>query len=536
MTTSVPSISVEQELALPARSRSRRIALHAAERRFLLVLFDVMLILCSLIIWVAIRSDLEQVQIFGPELSSRPAGMLYYMQSIGSSWRAFSIRISWIFSLLVLWGGCAFLFECYALDKVANVYSSLIRVICAAVLTATLYVLMPYITPSLPPSRLEALIFPGLLVASLSAWRVAYAIGFARPNTYRDVLVVGTGRAEVAFARAISTIGTKNSTLYESLGYRLLGFVEGNTPVAEKALENVPVLGRCEDLVQIVRRLRPQELVIADELVETLRYSIADATYPQRRRSDVVRSELFEAVLSSSEMGITITTTSNHYEQISGRVPIEHLDQAIGAVLAYTYSPTQRFYLLLRRLFDIGASLAGCLALALVIPLVWLGNRLYSPGPLFYGQERVGQGGRAFVVRKFRSMIVDAEKHTGAVWAGENDPRITPVGRLLRKTRLDELPQFWNILKGEMSLIGPRPERPYFVEQLAKQFPFYRARHAVRPGLTGWAQVKYRYGASVEDSLTKLEYDMYYIKHQNMLIDFEILMRTIAVVLGLKGR
>ena len=536
MTTSMPTISVDQEVTMPASIGNKRIALHAAERRFLLVMFDIIFLLCSLIIWVTLRSDLQQAPPFGSELIEQSGGVAHYLHSLSSAWRGFSIRVSWIFSLLVLWGGCAFLFECYAVDKAANVYSSLTRVTCAAVLTATLYVLLPYVTPSLPPSRLEALVFPGLLVASLSAWRIIYAIGFVRPDTYRNVLVVGTGPAELAFARAIHALDAANSTLYESLGYHLLGFVEGNSPVSEKTIAGVPVLGRCQDLVRIVRQLRPQELVIADELVETLRYSSADAARPQRRRSDLVRGELFEAVLCSSEMGITITTTSNHHEQISGRVPIEHLDQAIGAVLAYQYSPTQRFYLLLRRLFDIGASLAGCLVLALVVPLVWLGNRLSSPGPLFYGQERVGQGGRTFIVKKFRSMIVDAEKHTGAVWAGENDPRITPVGRVLRKTRLDEIPQFWNILNGEMSLIGPRPERPYFVEQLAKQFPCYRARHAVRPGLTGWAQVKYRYGASVEDSLTKLEYDLYYIKHQSILIDFEIVMRTVAVVLGLKGR
>jgi lipopolysaccharide/colanic/teichoic acid biosynthesis glycosyltransferase len=148
----------------------------------------------------------------------------------------------------------------------------------------------------------------------------------------------------------------------------------------------------------------------------------------------------------------------------------------------------------------------------------------------------VGRGGQRFWVIKFRSMVVDAEKHVGTVWAAENDPRITPAGRLLRKMRLDEFPQFWNILRGDMSLIGPRPERPYFVDQLVQQYPFYRVRHAVKPGLTGWAQVKYRYGASLEDSLMKLQYDLYYIKRQGIALDFEILLKTISVVLGLKGR
>jgi lipopolysaccharide/colanic/teichoic acid biosynthesis glycosyltransferase len=235
-------------------------------------------------------------------------------------------------------------------------------------------------------------------------------------------------------------------------------------------------------------------------------------------------------------MGISITTAAMLYEHLTGRVPVEHIGRALNVALPFGQSATQRFYLMLRRLFDIYISLIGCTVLAILIPFVWLANRFTSPGPLFYRQERVGKGGNQFWVIKFRSMVVDAEKYVGTVWASENDPRITPAGRLLRKMRLDEFPQFWNILKGEMTLIGPRPERPFFVNQLAREFLFYRARHAVKPGLTGWAQVKYRYGASIEDSLMKLQYDLYYIKHQGVSLDIEILLKTISVVLGLKGR
>jgi len=164
-----------------------------------------------------------------------------------------------------------------------------------------------------------------------------------------------------------------------------------------------------------------------------------------------------------------------------------------------------------------------------------LANRFTAPGPLLYHQVRVGKGGQTILVTKFRSMVVDAEEHTGAVWATQHDPRVTPVGRFLRKTRLDEVPQFWNILKGDMSLIGPRPERPHFVDQLVQQIPFYRVRHAVKPGLTGWAQVLFPYGASVDDTLSKLEYDLYYIKNQSILLDISILLKTIPIVLGFKG-
>jgi lipopolysaccharide/colanic/teichoic acid biosynthesis glycosyltransferase len=172
----------------------------------------------------------------------------------------------------------------------------------------------------------------------------------------------------------------------------------------------------------------------------------------------------------------------------------------------------------------------------LIAPVIWLANKFSSPGPLLYRQARVGEGGRPFKVVKFRSMISDAEKETGAVWAQVNDARITPVGRLMRRTRLDELPQVWNILRGDMTLIGPRPERPEFVRQLTEQVPFYRLRHAVKPGLSGWAQINYQYGASVKDAQIKLQYDLYYIKHQGPLLDITIALKSMQVILGLKGR
>jgi lipopolysaccharide/colanic/teichoic acid biosynthesis glycosyltransferase len=171
-----------------------------------------------------------------------------------------------------------------------------------------------------------------------------------------------------------------------------------------------------------------------------------------------------------------------------------------------------------------------------VVPCVALANRIWCPGPLFYHQERVGKGGKRFSVVKFRSMVLDAEADSGAVWACDGDTRVTPVGRVLRRTRLDELPQMWNVLRGEMSLVGPRPERPEFVADLLRQVPFYQARHAVRPGVTGWAQVRYGYGSSVQDALVKLQYDLYYIKHQSLYLELSILVKTAAEMLRFRGR
>jgi lipopolysaccharide/colanic/teichoic acid biosynthesis glycosyltransferase len=167
-----------------------------------------------------------------------------------------------------------------------------------------------------------------------------------------------------------------------------------------------------------------------------------------------------------------------------------------------------------------------CLALLIVID---------SPGPVFYKQERVGKAGRTFTFMKLRSMIPDAEAQSGPLWAVHADPRVTRVGRLLRKSRLDELPQLVNVLRGEMSLVGPRPERPAFVEQLQQEIPFYRARLTVLPGLTGWAQVNYGYGSTVEDALIKLQYDLYYIRHRSLLLDGLILLRTVGKIVRLQG-
>jgi lipopolysaccharide/colanic/teichoic acid biosynthesis glycosyltransferase len=194
-----------------------------------------------------------------------------------------------------------------------------------------------------------------------------------------------------------------------------------------------------------------------------------------------------------------------------------------------------RVYLLLKRLLDLIIGLAGSALTAILLPAVALALRLEGPGPILYRQTRIGRGGRRFVLLKFRTMVPDAEAN-GPQWAQEDDSRVTRVGHVLRLFHLDEVPQAINLLKGEMSFIGPRPERPEFVERLAREIPFYRARHAMRPGVTGWAQVNYRYGRSTADALVKLQYDLYYIKHCSLFLDTLILVRTLGMVLTLRNR
>jgi lipopolysaccharide/colanic/teichoic acid biosynthesis glycosyltransferase len=220
---------------------------------------------------------------------------------------------------------------------------------------------------------------------------------------------------------------------------------------------------------------------------------------------------------------------------VLGRVPVNSIGHHLSDVIQINESAGYRLFHMFKRMLDMFMCLPILIVLVVVTPLVWLANALFAPGPLFYTQTRLGLSGRPFQIYKFRSMRTDAEKDGRAIWAQGADARITAVGRWLRRTRLDELPQFLNVWRGEMSIIGPRPERPEFVEQLSNSIPYYRARHAVRPGLTGWAQVRFRYGSSIEDSRMKLEYDLYYVKHATPLLDIQIMVRTVAIMLQMKG-
>ncbi len=479
--------------------------LHLSERVLLLVIVDGLLINLALFLALLIRPVPLWFYLGGYRLSQQTV-------------RAILDQSSWFIILSIVWYVCAFMLDCYNLRRATSPLQSLGPLGGAIFLTSAFYLLIPRLTPALPTSRLDILIFPLLGVLVLGAWRAVYATVLVQPGFQQGALVIGAGSAGRTLVRAINQLGGGDGATPRSIGYQALGFIDDDPAKQGTIVEGVPVLGTRHDLVRLARRLRPSELVVAITHAET------------------IDNALFGAILACHEMGLAITTMPTLYERLTSRVPVEHAGRALSVVLPLLRPVTHRFYLVFKRLLDIAVGLFGCLMLLAVMPFIWLGNCLTSPGPLFYSQVRVGKGGRTFLVPKFRSMTVDAEKQTGVVWAVENDPRITPIGRYLRKSRLDEFPQFWTILKGDMSLIGPRPERPYFVEQLATQIPFYRVRHTVKPGLTGWSQVMYRYGASVEDALTKLQYDLYYIKHQGILLELRILLKTVPTLIGLRGR
>jgi exopolysaccharide biosynthesis polyprenyl glycosylphosphotransferase len=231
--------------------------------------------------------------------------------------------------------------------------------------------------------------------------------------------------------------------------------------------------------------------------------------------------------------GVAFDHLASVYEEYTGKIAVENLRPSW-----FIFSDGFRKSALLITVKRVVDLIVGAIGLVLALPImaiVALLVKLTSRGPVLYHQARVGQHGRIFTVHKFRSMVADAEADTGAIWARENDSRVTPIGGILRRTRLDELPQLWNVLRGDMSLVGPRPERPEFVRSLTDQIPFYGQRHVVRPGLTGWAQVRYTYCATVEDAMEKLQYDLYYIKNMSLALDLFVLFSTVKTFLQRRG-
>lgn len=434
-----------------------------------------------------------------------------------------SVHSVWFFVISVIWLGMAHTFDAYEPRITTRLGASLRAVLKAGVITSLIYLLIPYITPPLPTSRLGLLTLPLLMIGALLAERYLYALILPSPVFQHRVLIIGAGRAGCTIARVLAA--------GDETGPRMVGFIdddvdklntivtiprvrESGRPETPGAI-HLPVLGGRDTIRDLIHRHRVSTLILAI--------------------THKVDSGLLQTLLSCIEQGVEVLPMPEMYERLTGRVPVEHVRENWYVEIPVEGRGASTFWRAGKRLMDIALAIFGLLCLAVVLPFIAAAIYLDSRGPVFYVQERVGKGGRIFRAYKFRSMVRDAENGT-AVWARRNDPRTTRVGRLLRATHLDEFPQFFNVLKGEMSAVGPRPERPEFVDRLAAEIPFYRLRHIVKPGMGGWGLVRQGYAGSEEDALVRLQYDLYYIKHQSLSLDVVILLKTIAHALMLRGR
>jgi lipopolysaccharide/colanic/teichoic acid biosynthesis glycosyltransferase len=272
-----------------------------------------------------------------------------------------------------------------------------------------------------------------------------------------------------------------------------------------------------EDFLEIIEREKISEVLVASF------------------NAEAIIGEVYHDLMLLLERGFKIREYTQVYEELLQRVPIQFVGKEFYKYFPFSRSNENQLYIFFHRAFDILTSIVGLILGFLLLPLILIGNLLANKGPLFYSQERVGRNSNSFSILKLRTMVVNAEKN-GVKWAKKDDERVTKFGKFLRRSRLDEVPQFYNVLKGEMSIIGPRPERPFFVNELSRVIPFYETRHMIKPGLTGWAQVNARYGSSTDDSLTKLQYDLYYIKHRSVFLDFSITIKTLSTILYYRGQ
>jgi len=398
-----------------------------------------------------------------------------------------------------------YLFDLYDFIVMHDRRELVLRLVQALGLAWIALALAFYLFPGLMLGRGISLIALPLALALMVGWRVSIHWFLGHPDFGERILIVGSGNLAVEVAREVLN--------RPDAGYRIVGFVGNDSELLGKSLINPRVIGLTEQLDEIVKREDIDRIVVA----------------MGERRGQLPTDKLLQLSLAGH---VSIEEGATFYERVTGRVS---LNMIRPSWLIFTGRGRQvRLAAVTRSAVHWLVAFVGLFLSLPIVAVTAILIKLDSRGPVFYKQERVGKNGRHFVLAKFRSMRVDAET-TGPVWASKDDDRTTRVGRIIRKVRIDEIPQFWNILRGEMSFVGPRPERPHFVAQLAQENPYYEQRHLIAPGLTGWAQIKYPYGASIEDARQKLQYDLFYIKNHSLILDAIVLFETIKIILFGRG-
>jgi len=435
-----------------------------------------------------------------------------YFWAAGDTWMEFSLEFIiqrppfWFYLLPFLW--MILLVELYEIQRASNTEATLKGITVAFGISTLIYLIVYFSsTPKSLPRRGVSVFIVGAAILTL-LWRLVYIRLFTSANLLRRVLVVGAGNAGETIVKVI--------TEQSPPPFKVIGLIDDDPGKIGKKVSGYEVVGDSHSLLNIIQEEQITDLILAI--------------------SGEIKGYTYRSILTAQEMGITLTPMPKVYEDILGRVPIFLLDSEWIVRSFVEKTDIGTLYQLGRRLLDIVGGLAGFFLMMIGFPFISLAIILESGFPIFFRQERLGRGGQPYKIIKFRTMEKDAEKDGEARMAEENDERVTKVGWLLRKTHLDEFPQFINVLRGEMSLVGPRAERPELVEFFQKQIPFYRARLLVKPGISGWAQINYGYAGTVKETAVKLEYDLFYIEHRNLIMDISIVLRTLGTVLGFKGQ
>jgi exopolysaccharide biosynthesis polyprenyl glycosylphosphotransferase len=399
-------------------------------------------------------------------------------------------------------------FEMYNLQVASNQLQVIKSTILTSSITVLLYLLTPVYTPVLPNNRVQIFIFFIAIFIALFVWRMIYVRFFASNRFSKKVILICDKDQLKELVYALENADPH---------YRVLGFVNSDS-ADNKSFENINIKNiDINSLEEFVKKNYISEVVIASQ------------------KTDGITVNLYNQLIHLLENDYIIREYTQVYENITQRIPVQYLSRDFYRYFPFSRNNQNRFYLIMVRLFEILISITGLILGLVIFPLILIGNLFGNRGKLFYSQERVGKNGKIFNIIKYRTMVKNAEEE-GAVFATTNDSRVTPFGKIMRKSRMDEIPQFINILKGDMAVIGPRPERPIFVNEIAELMPFYETRHVIKPGLTGWAQVSYSYGATIDDSLIKLQYDLYYIKHRSIFLDVNIIFKTLSTVLLYRGQ
>jgi exopolysaccharide biosynthesis polyprenyl glycosylphosphotransferase len=471
------------------RSRKKPVfwRLRENERRFILIAGDITVTLLALFIAL-------------------------YFWAARDNWLEFNVEFMqvrpqfWYYLMPVLW--LALLSPLYNIRRASHRLDTFRGIITAAGVGLGIYFVIFFLSPKGILPRFGVAVFILVCFLLTMGWRFLYINILTAPQFLRRVLIVGAGKSGTTMAGIVNRIWPPP--------FHFAGFIDDDVSKIGAQIEGKPVYGGCKDLMRVVR----------DEDISDLVFAISGEMNP----------EMFENIMMAEEQGIEVTTMPIAYEELLGRVPI-HLLRSDWLLRSFVdQAHAGQLFEMNKRLMDIIGGLIGTSLLIFLSPLIALMIFLDDGSPIIYSQSRLGKNSHPYKILKFRTMRKDAEKDGKAILAVENDNRVTRIGKFLRKSHLDELPQFLNVLKGDMSLVGPRAERPELVNRLQDEVPFYRARLLVKPGLTGWAQINYGYASTTEETAVKLEYDLFYIKHRNLLLDLNILLQTVGTVVGLRGQ